>query len=256
MFKAAAPLFYPQKFRGGQMLLYNDCLYLAEQLRSFCEEHNLSKLRSDIESLERFARTAYGKEMYSQRTILTDLLDGCQGFGNCAAQPFLGECQSSVSATVDRLRDVYKEWEPILSRSALLQSVGSLLSTVIDKMILDIEDLADISDAESQCLAEFCGAVSKLEELFLSDRPTDDSSANTAEPIPMTAMYVPNWLKFQYLSNILEGSLADIKYFWSEGGLKLEFTAEEVVDLIKALFADSEHRRRAIAEIRMTSSVA
>jgi protein transport protein DSL1/ZW10 len=60
-------------------------------------------------------------------------------------------------------------------------------------------------------------------------------------------------LKFQYLANILDSSLADIKYMWTDGELGLEFTAEEVTDLIEALFADSDHRRRAIGEIRRTS---
>ena len=66
----------------------------------------------------------------------------------------------------------------------------------------------------------------------------------------MTAVYVYNWLRFQYLANILESSLVDIKYLWTEGELSLEFTVDEVVDLIKALFADSHHRRSAISEIR------
>jgi centromere/kinetochore protein ZW10 len=48
----------------------------------------------------------------------------------------------------------------------------------------------------------------------------------------------------------LESSLADIKYLWKEGELSLEFDAEEVVDLVEALFADSELRRRAVGDIR------
>lgn len=232
------------------MLLYNDSMYLAEQLQSFSEKHNMSRLAGDIESVERYGRIAYGKEMHSQRTILSDLLDGCQGFANCSEEPFFSECGNSVSATIDRLRDVHKEWEPILSRSALLQSIGSLLSTIIEKIIIDIEDLSDISDAESQKLVAFCNSVSKLEDLFLADRRRDGENGETTERVPMTAMYVPNWLKFQYLINILESSLADIKFLWNEGELKLEFSVEEVVDLIRALFADSDHRRRAITEIR------
>jgi centromere/kinetochore protein ZW10 len=66
----------------------------------------------------------------------------------------------------------------------------------------------------------------------------------------MTFIYCPNWLKFQYLAEILESSLADIKYLWNEGELSLEFDAEEVVDLIEALFADSDLRRKLVADIR------
>ncbi|EEP79923.1 predicted protein [Uncinocarpus reesii 1704] len=255
MFKATAPLFYSHKFTVGQIRLYNDCMYFAEQLRSLSETRSLPKLSSDAESIEKFGKAAYGKELQSQRTVLTDLLDGCQGFSNCSQEPFLGECKNAMAAAVDRVTDVYKEWHPILSRSALLQSIGALMSAAINKLILDIEDLSDISDAESRCLAEFCSSLSKLEELFLPEPSTDANAANQPEAMPMTAMYVPNWLKFQYLINILEGSLADIKYLWTEGELKLEFDAEELVDLIKALFADSDHRKRAIAEIRRASNV-
>lgn len=235
------------------MLLYNDSLYLADQLRRLTEGHPLLRLTADIETIKTFGKAAYSKEMNSQRIVLTDLLDGSQGFTNCTEQPFLGECEIAVNSTVDRIRELHKEWQGILSRSALLQSMGSLLSTAISKMILDIEDLGDISDSESQQLVKFCNHVSKLEDLFLSEDQLEHVTGPQSASIPMTAIYVRNWLKFQYLTNILESSLADIKYLWTEGELKLEFSAEEVIDLIKALFTDSDHRKRAIIEIRRSS---
>lgn len=247
MFKATASSFYTLKLNSGQMYLYNDSLYLADQIRTIVEEKQLSRLASDIDALEKFGKFSYSKEMQTQRTIITDLLDGAQGFSQCSEQPFLGECENAVSATVDRIRDVYKEWQPILSHSALLQSIGSLLSTVINKIIIDIEDMGDISEPQSQRLVSFCTHVSKLEDLF-----TPEPTAGV-ESVPMTAVYVRGWLKFQYLVNILESSLADIRFLWQEGELRLEFSPDEVVDLIKALFAESDYRRKAIAEIRRTS---
>ncbi|KAI3140253.1 hypothetical protein CBS147325_6485 [Penicillium roqueforti] len=244
MFKATSSTFYSLKLTSGQMYLYNDSLYLADEIRKLVEEHALSKLQPDVEALEKFGKLAYSKEMQTQRTIVTDLLDGAQGFGQCSEQPFQADCENSVSATVDRIRDVYKEWQPILSHSALLQSVGSLLSTVINKVVIDIEDLGDISEDQSRQLVSFCNQLSKLEDLFM--RETDGD----AEAIPVTAIYVSSWLRFQYMINILESSLADIKFLWLEGELGLEFSADEVIDLIEALFAESDHRRRAIAEIR------
>ncbi|KAL2002346.1 hypothetical protein VTN02DRAFT_129 [Thermoascus thermophilus] len=247
MFKATAPSFYTLKLNNGNMYLYNDSMYLEERLRSVIEEHQLTRLDPDVEGLDRFGKHSYSKEMQTQRIIVTDLLDGAQGFTHCSEQPFLGNCENAISATVDRIRDVYKEWQPILSRSALLQSVGSLISAVINKMIIDIEDLGDISEAQSQRLVSFCNQVSKLEDLFMPE------ARGETEPVSMAAVYVRNWLKFQYLINILESSLADIKFLWTEGELRLEFSPEEVIDLIEALFAESEHRRRAIAEIRRAS---
>ena len=247
MFKATASSFYGLKLNAGQMYLYNDSLYLADQIRRIVQEHQLTRLTGDTEALDKFGKAAYSKEMQTQRTIVTDLLDGAQGFSQCSEQPFLGECENAISATVDRIRDVYNEWQPILSHSALLQSIGSLVSTVIHKMIIDIEDLGDISEPQSQRLVSFCNQVSKLEDIFMPE------ATDGAEAVPMTAVYVRNWLRFQYLVNILESSLADIKFLWLEGELRLEFSPDEVIDLIKALFAESDYRRKAIGEIRQNT---
>ncbi|KAK5239821.1 ribosome biogenesis protein ytm1, partial [Exophiala xenobiotica] len=115
--------------------------------------------------------------------------------------------------------------------------------------------MEDISEPESRRLTAFCQQIASLDDLFLSSPKTSAGAAEQEhehehEPVPMTAVYVTNWLKFQYLINILESSLVDIKYLWTEGELSLEFSAEEVVDLIRALFAESAHRRSAIASIK------
>lgn len=244
--------------QAAHMLLYNDCVRLAAELeelaahqretdaKSDLPEHSWPssrlKLASDVQSIQSFGRRAYGKEMESQRTILKDLLDGAQGFTNCTEVPFASECTAAVSATIDRVRDVEKEWKDVLSHSALLQSLGSLLSTVIAKVISDIEDLGDISEAESGQLRGFCDEISTLRGLFPA--PAGDGEGDVC------GVYTPMWFKFQYMGELLEASLADIRYLWAEGELKLEFEADELVDLIEALFADSEHRRRTIIEIR------
>jgi centromere/kinetochore protein ZW10 len=250
MYRAIAPSYYTSNLPNGNMHLYNDCMYIAEKLRDASSTTELAKIRSDCDLVEKFAKTAYSREMDIQRTILTDLLDGAQGFTSCTQFPFSKQCKDAVSSVVDRIRQVYMEWLPILSHSALLQSVGSLLSRVIDKMVRDIEDMEDITEPESQSLASFCAQISDLGDLFTpADRPT-----NELEAVPLTAVYVSDWLRFQYLANVLESSLVDIKYLWTEGELSLEFSVEEVVDLIRALFAESPNRRNAIADIRRSKS--
>ena len=250
MFRATAPSYYTTSLSNGNMHLYNDCMYIAEKLRDASLAPEFAKLRSDCGSIEKFAKTAYGREMDVQRTILTDLLDGAQGFTSCTQFPYSKQCEDAVGSVVDRIRQVHKEWSPILSHSALLQSVGSLLSKVIDKMIRDVEDMETITEPASQRLASFCMQISDLGGLFVpAERPPSG-----AEVVPITAVYVSNWLRFQYMANILESSLVDIKYLWTEGELSLEFSADEVIDMIKALFADSPNRRNAIADIRRSRS--
>ena len=231
------------------MLLYNDSLWLSEQLHGVARSYPKLKLKvdTDVKALETFGKGAYTRELEAQKTILSDLMDGAQGFANCTELPFSQECDIAIASTVDRLRYLDSEWRPVLSRSALLQSVGSLLATVINKMTIDVEDMPNISDPQSQRLAAYCSRITLLGDLFT---PQEGPTAADNSSTPHTAIYTPGWLKFQYLANILESSLVDIKFLWIEGELGLEMTEEEVVGLVEALFEDSDHRRRAIAEIR------
>lgn len=270
MYRAIASTSYASH-PSGSMFLYNDSLWLAERLQEFPSHHitrsgkhiqsrtahNLN-LEAHVLALESYGKRAYAKEMESQRTIITDLLDGAQGFVHCTEHPFNQECDIAIASTVDRLRGLHEQWKDVLSDSALLQSLGSLLSTVTNKIVVDIEDMPDISEPESQQLAAYCNRIAALEDVFLPTTPpppTDATAAtqpqtNEQDPIPQTALYSPHWLKFRYLANILESSLVEIKYLWTEAGLGLEFDTEELVDLIMALFADTPHRRSAVAEIR------
>lgn len=258
MYRASALNFYGSDINGN-MYLYNDCLYLGEQLRLFAAHYksrdtsNAAKslqLDEEIATLELFGKRAYGREMESQRTILGDLFDGVQGFSNCTEHPFAQTCDLAVSSTVDQLRQLHRQWKTVLSPSALSQSIGSLLAAITSKTIVDIEDMSDISEPESQRLAAFCKRLSALEDLFLPDDAAGDEGEGQQQSAVAAAIYVPSWWKFQYLAEVLESSLADIKYLWLEGELSLEFATEEVVDLVEALFADSEHRRKALVEIR------
>lgn len=241
MFRATAATHYINSPNLGNMNLYNDASYLADKLRSMNAAADSS---ADCAAMLKFARSAYAREMDTQRTILNDLLDGAQGFSNCTQFPYSQEIENAVTATIDRLRNVHTSWRTILSTSALLQSTGALLSTTISKFVVDILELEDISEAQSHRLASFATQLSALEDLFLAT-PPDGSGA-----VPMTAVYVNNWLRLQYLAQILDSSLVDIRYLWAEGELSLEFEADEVVDLVKALFAESGHRRAAIQAIR------
>jgi protein transport protein DSL1/ZW10 len=261
VYRATSGAYYSKEI-ADDMLIYNDCMRLSDRLRSYTSELAQKDISSslpqylkpsirmdvqdDIKMIEAFGRRAYAKEMESQRTIIRDLLDGAQGFQSSTTPPFAMECDNAITMTIDRVYEVKRQWEDVLSRSALLQSLGSLISTALAKFITDIEDLSDISEKESQKLRYYCEQLSTLNKLFT----TTDANG---EPKDETSIYTPNWFRFQYLSEILDGTLADIRYMWSEGELKLEMGADEVIDLVKALFSDSEHRRKTISTIRRTS---
>ncbi|GAB1733877.1 hypothetical protein NU195Hw_g4513t1 [Hortaea werneckii] len=253
IYRATAPTVYA-KLDTGNMLIYNDANQLASQLREWqSSQPSTSRLRldADVKALENFAKKAYASEMDSQRTIIRDLLDGAQGFTNVTKTPFKAESESAIEQTVDRLRALHTQWQPVLSSAALLQSLGSLLATATAKIIADVEDLGDIGEEDSHQLRRLMEKLTTVKDLFATQVSSPDGQpSTTATAQDMTFIYCPNWLKFQYLAEILESSLADIKYLWHEGELSLEFEADEVCELIEGLFADSDMRRRAMAEIR------
>lgn len=263
MYRATAVMHY-SKDVASNMLIYNDCQRLSDRLRLFLQEQaekdtsstlpphlQPSKrlkplLEADIKTIDGFGKRAYGREMESQRQIIRDHLEDAQGFQDCTNVPFATVCDDAIATTIDRIGDVKRQWQNVLSHSALLQSLGSLVSAALTKFINDVEDKSDIAEDESRKLHGYCVSLSTLAQHF----QTEDDSGGMRD---MAGIYTPNWFKFQYLGEILDSSLADIKYFWTDGELKLEMEAEEVIGLIEALFAPSEHRRKAIGEIRRTS---
>jgi centromere/kinetochore protein ZW10 len=263
MYRATASVHY-SKDVAGNMLVYNDCERLSDRLRIFIQEQAekdqastlpqllrpsvrlTPKLEADIKTIDGFSRRIYGREMESQRQIIKDHLEDAQGFQGCTNVPFATVCDDAIATTIDRIGDVRRQWQNIVSHRVLVQSLGSLVSTAFTKFINDVMDMSDIAEDESRKLHSYCISLATLSQHF----QTQDDSGEMRET---ASLYVQNWFRLQFLGEILAGSLADIKYLWTESELKLEMTAEEVVGLIEALFAPSDLRRRAIAEIRRTS---
>lgn len=263
MYRATAPLHYSADI-AANMLVYNDCERLSDRLRTLIQEqadkdqastlprllqpsHRLApKLEADIRTIDGFGRRAYGKEMESQRQIIRDHLEDAQGFQGCTNVPFATVCDDAIATTIDRIGDVKRQWQNIVSQRVLVQSLGSLVSTAFTKFINDVLDMSDIAEDESRKLHSYCMSLGTLNQHF----QTEDETGETRDT---SSLYIQNWFRLQYLGEILDGSLADIKFMWNDSELKLEMGADEVVGLIEALFAPSDLRRRAIADIRRTS---
>lgn len=227
-------------------------MYLAEQLKDFVKAWSSRddlgpraqgkvRLDSEIEALEKFSRRAYGNEMSTQRTIITDLLGGAQNFLQQGTDA--NDNQLAITSIVAHIRQLSKEWKKILSKSAWAQAVGSLLSTLAKKIIIDVEDLTSLGADEAYRVASLISMIIKLDDLFLPD----DKSA---PQIPMTSQYAPNWLKLNFLSEVLQSDLKDLKYLWFESDLSVYFTAQEVVELIELSFESNYRTREAITRIR------
>lgn len=160
------------------------------------------------------------------------------------------------------IRSTSETWKKVLSYSAWASAVGSLVNAVAKKIISDVFDRDDLGADEANLIAELIVKITTLDELFIPDaqsvkgssgrngtRNTDDTSMDLGNA-PLTARFADNWLKMQYLGEVLQSNLANIRFLWFESGLSLEFTKEEAVDLIMLSFENNPQVRGLIKEIK------
>lgn len=231
---------------------YNDAKWLSEQLRDYALEFSARtdlppravgkvKFDGEVQALEKFSRQAYGEEMSTQRTILNDLLGGAQNFLQHDGQRPEDQ-EAAIDSIVTLIMAAAESWKLILSKAAWAQAVGSLISTVARKIILDVQDLPSLSTQETTQIADLIAKLDELNSLFVPE--------NDKYGVPTTAQWTPGWLKLQFLSQMLQSNLKEIVYMWQESDLSVYFEAKDVLDLIELSFEPSERRREAMFNIK------
>lgn len=163
------------------------------------------------------------------------------------------EMEASVDAAVARVRSMAVTWETILARSVWYQAVGSLVDALSQKMIADVTDMSSIGQDEAYRIAQQIAKATELDDLFRPSRGGGGGAGQqqgAEDEVPATAQYAATWLRLQYLSEVLQSNLNEVKYLWCEGELSLYFSAEEVVDLIEASFEANARTKETIREIR------
>ncbi|EEY17246.1 conserved hypothetical protein [Verticillium alfalfae VaMs.102] len=262
MFRAVSPHYYAMEL-GGNMLLYNDAMYLAERLSEVGERwkarddvtpraRNMLRIDNDVKGLQGFANRAYTGELSTQKTVLGDLVGGEQSLMQ------QDEMDSCIDSAMARVRSMAVTWESILARSVWYQAVGALVDRLATKIISDVMDMASVGQDEAYKIAQLIAKVTELDDLFLPSRSSSSAAtaggreptAADAEEIPATAQYASSWLRLKYLSEVLQSNLNEVKYLWCDSELSLYFSADEVVDLIEASFEANARTKETIREIR------
>jgi protein transport protein DSL1/ZW10 len=102
--------------------------------------------------------------------------------------------------------------QPVLPKSKYYALLGLIVDTATSRLLSDILALPDITEVESHQLAELCrGLVDALEGVFIADHvqvclyvcTVVLTSPNTPLQSSFAVAYVPNWLKFSYLIELL-----------------------------------------------------
>ncbi|KAG2128568.1 hypothetical protein DEU56DRAFT_741952 [Suillus clintonianus] len=236
---AAARLVRP----GDVMQFSNNCFWLAEEVgRLVTYERGVLVVKNKLEEcksvLQVLADSWYQDGIGRQRTALCDILASAKGFTDTSDQDRYDDCEMAISRVVREIRSVANAWKPILPKSKYYTAVGAIVEISLQRILENILAIPDIPEVESHKLSELCRILAALEGLFVED--FSESS--------FVVSYVPSWLKFSYLSELLEASMADLTYLFEDGAL-VDFEVDELVKFVRALFADTPLRTKTLEKI-------
>ncbi|KAF4569638.1 hypothetical protein EYR40_008616 [Pleurotus pulmonarius] len=244
LFRALYPVVFQQDLDAHPsraMQFSNDCSYLAQEVEKLAisDDSINESLKKSRDCLRVLGDSWYGDTIAKHCQAVEDtLVSGADGFVQTTDQDRYDECEGALMQVVSLVRRLAAGWKNVLSKSKYYSAIGQLVDAALSQVLKDILALPDITEVESHRLSELCRIPNSLEGLFVEDQAEH----------PFTAAYVPSWLKFSYLSELLEASMADITYLFEEGAL-VDFEIEELVRLVRALFADTPLRSATITKI-------
>ncbi|KAF8498627.1 hypothetical protein F5888DRAFT_1690555 [Russula emetica] len=241
LFRALYPVRFGQPAEPKCIVFANDCIYARGRAFSAaqqCAVGTKDRLVETADSLEAIGKRWYEQSIDIQQDLVADSLKKADGFVGTAEQDHYDECEETVMGVLSHVRRVARQWKDILNKSKYFDALGSLVNFCLTSVMGDILALPDITEVESHRLSELCRILHALEGLFV-DAPEQPS---------FVVGCVPAWLKFSYLSELLEASLADVSYLFDEGAL-IDFETHELIKLVRALFADTPQRANMINKL-------
>ncbi|RDW74090.1 hypothetical protein BP5796_07532 [Coleophoma crateriformis] len=247
MYRSVSPLCYGA---DEKMYLYTDSIYMADELKGYSTKwferediparaQKRMKLDADIKTLENFGKRAYIEVMNLHKTVIKDLMGGAQNFLLTHGQDLAPEVEDNAKNVVTHVKRQARIWKPLLPKSAWAQAVGSLANVAATKLVQDVADLDSLSVDAAESTARVIEEITTLDELFVAE----------GSEMPLTSQYADQWLKLQFLSQVLQSNQNDIRFMWFESDLSLYFSAQEVKDLIQLSFAENAGQKLLIKEI-------
>ncbi|KAK7061029.1 ribosome biogenesis protein ytm1 [Paramarasmius palmivorus] len=226
----------------GPIRYSNNCLFLSQEVERLKRDIPTA-LQGDFSDCQHHFKVigdswftdAIDKHRLSIDTIISE---GASGFTDTGEQDRYDDCEAALNRVLKEIRMISQRWKGLLTKSKYYMAIGLLTDAALSRIMQDILELSDIPEVESHKLSELCRILHALEGLFVEDY--DQPS--------FVGAYVSSWFKYSYLSELLEASLVDITYLFETGAL-VDFQVEELVRLVKALFADTPMRTNTINKI-------
>lgn len=226
-------------------LFHNNCMLLAHRLTVLGLEIQSSFPEVPVTFVEYTLRLrhlgslTFLKQMQQQRKQILDLVkeSGLATLGeNSELSP---DTERTLRQCLRQLELLQTVWQKVLPGDIYSKSIGVLANAFVEELTVRVVSVEDIpANTAVQLSTLFKMVLDRIPELFESGSKVE--------------LYVKHWLQFQELITILNASLRDIEERWGDGKglLAHQFTAEQVKQLIRALFQNTSRRAEVLAKIK------
>ncbi|XP_041352899.1 centromere/kinetochore protein zw10 homolog [Gigantopelta aegis] len=235
-------------------LHHNNCMFIAHHLMTLGHQFK-SKLPPALNTtfldmvpkIRRIGTESFIHQMNLQKEQLLEYLHGADGFANVADNERLFAVERAIKQVLHLLNHLQNVWQDVLPISVYRKAIGMLVNVFVEEITESIIALEDISSDDARQLSLILsGVVGKVGPMFDT---TDEKASNADVELQRN---VPNWRKFKELQLVINGSLHEIVDRWAEkkGPLADVFSANELKQLIRALFQNTDRRAAVLAKIR------
>ncbi|KAG7010412.1 Centromere/kinetochore protein zw10-like protein, partial [Cucurbita argyrosperma subsp. argyrosperma] len=242
------------------VLMHNDCLYLSQEILGLAFEYRsdfpdfLKEHAVFVDMAPRFHEMAE-ETMHKQLQLITchlnEAIDGADGFHNTHRRQQFESAKFSIDQVVFILEKVHIIWEPLLLPSKYRRCMSAVLELVLSRITKDILLLDDIAVEETLELQRLIHLMLDSTSSLLETLTTKHQDKMEEPSLYSLDVLIPSLRKLQ----LLDMPLVSITTEWEAGELLISgFTASEIEDVIKAIFADSPLRKECLWRIEKTCS--
>uniref|UniRef100_A0A1E1WK00 Centromere/kinetochore protein zw10 homolog n=1 Tax=Pectinophora gossypiella TaxID=13191 RepID=A0A1E1WK00_PECGO len=230
-------------------LFHNNCMYLAHNLQTFgdkwlmlMEGRELDYAISFVDLVQKLRDLGYKHLTIHMQQQRKQILDNIRSSDlNCiVVKDVLGDnAEAAVRQCMRQLQLLKNVWIGVFPANVFTRLMGTLVNMLVDELIHRVCTAEDIS-------AEMAAQLSDMYSLVVQKAPTLFQNPSDVEK------YVKIWIKLQELIFVLGGSLKDIEAHWADGSgpLAIHFRTEELRNLIKALFQNTQFRANLLSKIK------
>ncbi|KAK6182146.1 hypothetical protein SNE40_009894 [Patella caerulea] len=234
-------------------LHHNNCMFISHHLMTLGHQFS-AKLPKSINAtfvdlipkIRGMGTESFMKQMTNQRDQLLEFLQAADGFMEMSNQEKYCNGERAVKQCLHQLTHLQNVWHDVLPANVYRKAIGMLVNTVAVEVIDNITSLEDISSVDAKQLYKLMSLlIDKAESFFKLE--SDDSN-----PLIELQRNVAKWPKFKELHLVLNASLQGISDRWADGKGPLAevFSANELKQLIRALFQNTDRRASVLSRIK------